>query len=68
MPLSTSERFPEIRDALRALCADFPDACHRRAGAERRFRQTRRYPVAPVTTNPILACVAGHVLGLPRRC
>ncbi|MBX3638829.1 MAG: acyl-CoA/acyl-ACP dehydrogenase [Rubrivivax sp.] len=37
MPASTSERFPEIRDALRALCADFPDAYHRRVDAARAY-------------------------------
>ncbi|MEP7303472.1 MAG: acyl-CoA dehydrogenase family protein, partial [Caldimonas sp.] len=29
MKLPAAERHPEIRDALRALCADFPDAYHR---------------------------------------
>ena len=33
---------------------------------ERKFRETRLYQVAPVSTNLILSHVAEHVLGLPR--
>jgi acyl-CoA dehydrogenase len=33
---------------------------------ERKFRETRLYQVAPISTNMILAYVAEHVLGLPR--
>jgi acyl-CoA dehydrogenase len=33
---------------------------------ERKFRETRLYQVAPVSTNMILSYVAQHVLGLPR--
>jgi acyl-CoA dehydrogenase len=33
---------------------------------ERKFRETRLYQVAPVSTNLVLAHVAQHVLGLPR--
>ncbi|KMN33032.1 MULTISPECIES: acyl-CoA dehydrogenase family protein [unclassified Chromobacterium] len=33
---------------------------------ERKFRETRLYQVAPISTNLILAYVAEHVLGLPR--
>jgi acyl-CoA dehydrogenase len=33
---------------------------------ERKFRETRLYQVAPISTNLILAHVAEHVLGLPR--
>jgi acyl-CoA dehydrogenase len=33
---------------------------------ERKFRETRLYQVAPVSTNMILAYMAEHVLGLPR--
>lgn len=35
--MSADERFPEIRDAVRALCAAFPDAYHRRIDAERAY-------------------------------
>ncbi len=33
---------------------------------ERKFRETRLYQVAPVSTNLILAFIGEHVLGLPR--
>jgi acyl-CoA dehydrogenase len=33
---------------------------------ERKFRETRLYQVAPISTNLILSYVAQHVLGLPR--
>ncbi len=33
---------------------------------ERKFRETRLYQVAPISTNLILAFIAEHVLGLPR--
>jgi acyl-CoA dehydrogenase len=33
---------------------------------ERKFRETRLYQVAPISTNLILAFVAEHVLGMPR--
>ena len=33
---------------------------------ERKFRETRLYQIAPVSTNLILAYIAEHVLGLPR--
>ena len=33
---------------------------------ERKFRETRLYQVAPISTNLILAHLAQHVLGLPR--
>ncbi|MEE8635329.1 MAG: acyl-CoA dehydrogenase family protein [Acidiferrobacterales bacterium] len=33
---------------------------------ERKFRETRLYQVAPISTNLILAYIAQHVLGLPR--
>ena len=35
-------------------------------GVERKFRETRLYQVAPISTNLILAHLAEHVLGLPR--
>lgn len=33
---------------------------------ERKFRETRLYQVAPISTNMILSYVAQHVLGMPR--
>lgn len=38
----------------------------REFGVERKFRETRLYQVAPVTTNMILAYIAHNILGLPR--
>ena len=32
---------------------------------ERKFRETRLYQVAPISTNLILSYIAEHVLGLP---
>ena len=37
-----------------------------RSTVERKFRETRLYQVAPISTNLILSYVAEHVLGLPR--
>ena len=33
---------------------------------ERKFRETRLYQIAPISTNLILAYLGEHVLGLPR--
>jgi len=33
---------------------------------ERKFRETRLYQVAPISTNLILAYLGQHVLGMPR--
>src|SRR5690606_21340152 len=33
---------------------------------ERKFRETRLYQVAPVSTNLILSYIGTHVLGMPR--
>ena len=33
---------------------------------ERKFRETRLYQVAPISTNMIFSYVAEHVLGLPK--
>jgi acyl-CoA dehydrogenase len=33
---------------------------------ERKFRQTRLYQVAPISTNLILSYIGQHVLGMPR--
>ena len=38
----------------------------READVERKFRETRLYQVAPVSTNLILSYIAEHVLGMPR--
>jgi acyl-CoA dehydrogenase len=33
---------------------------------ERKWRESRIYQIAPISTNMVLAYVAQHVLGLPR--
>jgi len=33
---------------------------------ERKFRETKLYQVAPISTNLILSYIAEHVLGMPR--
>ena len=33
---------------------------------ERKFRETRLYQVAPISTNMVFSYIAEHVLGLPR--
>jgi alkylation response protein AidB-like acyl-CoA dehydrogenase len=38
----------------------------REYGIERKWRETRLYQTAPISTNLVLAYVAQHVLGLPR--
>ena len=38
----------------------------REYGIERKWRETRLYQTAPISTNMILAYVAQHILGLPR--
>ncbi|HEX5959058.1 MAG TPA: acyl-CoA dehydrogenase family protein, partial [Hyphomicrobiaceae bacterium] len=38
----------------------------REYGIERKWRETRLYQTAPISTNMILAYVGQHVLGMPR--
>ena len=38
----------------------------REYGIERKWRETRLYQTAPISTNMILAYIAQHILGLPR--
>ena len=54
---------------------DAPNACIQFHGGfdfaceydvERKFRETRLYQVAPISTNLILSYIAEHVLGMPR--
>ena len=123
MQTTAGEGFGDIRDAIRAVCAEFPAGYHRevdeargypeafvaaltRAGwmaalipddyggsgldpaeasaanacirfhggfgfaceydVERKFRETRLYQLAPISTKLILSHVAEPVLGLPR--
>jgi alkylation response protein AidB-like acyl-CoA dehydrogenase len=69
----------EEANMAKLLCADASwaaaEACVQTHGGfgfaeeydiERKFRETRLYQVAPISTNLILSYVAEHVLGLPR--
>ena len=38
----------------------------REYGIERKWRETRLYQTAPISTNMVLAYIAQHVLGMPR--
>jgi alkylation response protein AidB-like acyl-CoA dehydrogenase len=40
--------------------------CAEEYDVERKFRETRLYQVAPISTNLILSYIAEHVLGMPR--
>ena len=79
--LDTTEQRQDKGEAVREVCADFADASRDAANVclqfnggfslaadydvERKFRETRLYQVAPISTNRILSHVAEHVLGLP---
>jgi acyl-CoA dehydrogenase len=54
----------EAANAAIQLHGGFGFACE--YDVERKFRETRLYQVAPISTNLILSYVAEHVLGLPR--
>ena len=41
-------------------------AVDNRYDVERKFRQTRLYQIAPISTNLILSYIGEHVLGMPR--
>ena len=60
--MSQQENYNEIREAVAKLCTRFPGEYD----IERKFRETRLYQVAPISTNLILSHVATHDLGLPR--
>lgn len=67
--LVRAERFAEIRDGVRAVCADFPDAYFRRIDAERGYPDD--FVEALIRGGWLAAMipfayVAEHVLGLPR--
>ncbi len=75
-----AEGYEEIRSAVRALCAakaswEAANVCLQTYGGfgfateydiERKFRETRLYQVAPISTNLIFSYIAERVLGLPR--
>ncbi len=54
----------EAANACMQFHGGFGFACE--YDVERKFRETRLYQVAPISTNLILSYVAEHVLGLPR--
>lgn len=54
----------EAANACIQIHGGFGFACE--YDVERKFRETRLYQVAPISTNLILSYVAEHVLGLPR--
>jgi acyl-CoA dehydrogenase len=54
----------EAAEACLQFHGGFGFACE--YDVERKFRETRLYQVAPISTNLILSHVAEHVLGLPR--
>ena len=69
----------EEANLAKMLCADAAwaaaEACVQTHGGfgfaeeydvERKFRETRLYQVAPISTNLILSYIAEHVLGMPR--
>ena len=54
----------EAANACIQLPGGFGFACE--YDVERKFRETRLYQVAPISTNLILSYIAEHVLGIPR--
>jgi acyl-CoA dehydrogenase len=54
----------EAANAALQFHGGFGFACE--CDVERKFRETRLYQVAPISTNLILSYIAEHVLGLPR--
>jgi acyl-CoA dehydrogenase len=54
----------QAADACLQFHGGFGFACE--YDVERKFRETRLYQVAPISTNLILSYVAEHMLGLPR--
>ena len=54
----------EAANACMQFHGGFGFACE--YDVERKFRETRLYQVAPISTNLILSYVAEHVLGMPR--
>jgi acyl-CoA dehydrogenase len=64
-PIPSADSHQELREAVRLQThGGFGFAYE--FDVERKFRETRLYQVAPVSTNMIFSYVAEHVLGLPR--
>lgn len=64
--MQTNDHIREIRDAMRALCAQYSEDYWREYHIERKLRETRLYQIAPISTNLILSYISEHVLGMPR--
>jgi acyl-CoA dehydrogenase len=62
--LLAAEASWEAANACLQFHGGFGFACE--YDVERKFRETRLYQVAPISTNMILSYIAEHVLGLPR--
>lgn len=62
--LLAAEASWEAANACLQFHGGFGFACE--YDVERKFRETRLYQIAPISTNLILSYVAEHVLGLPR--
>ena len=62
--LLAAEASWEAANACLQFHGGFGFACE--YDVERKFRETRLYQVAPISTNMILSYMAEHVLGLPR--
>jgi acyl-CoA dehydrogenase len=62
--LLAAEASWEAANACLQFHGGFGFACE--YDVERKFRETRLYQVAPISTNLILSYIAEHVLGLPR--
>ena len=63
---SCSRPTPRGRPPTRRCRRTAASASPRTTTSERKFRETRLYQVAPISTNLILSYIAEHVLGLPR--
>ncbi|OYY47738.1 MAG: acyl-CoA dehydrogenase, partial [Polaromonas sp. 35-63-240] len=63
-----AEAFIEVEAAAANACIQFHGGFGfaNEYDVERKFRETRLYQVAPISTNLILSYVAEHLLGLPR--
>ena len=74
-PARNAARRPTWRNSWPPMPPGAADMCLQTHGGfgfaeeydiERKFRETRLYQVAPISTNLILSYIAEHVLGLPR--
>ena len=75
MDFVSRDEFDAVKDLAAKASWEAANACLQFHGGfgfaceydvERKFRETRLYQVAPISTNLIFSYVAEHVLGLPR--